>query len=228
MTSTFGMFAKFPEPGRVKTRLASAIGPSRAAELYRAFVEDLVAKFRGAADRRVLAFAPNTESTHVFFAKLAGTHYELWPQPDTSLEQRMESFFDRYAAGPVVLIGSDSPTLPQEFVELALQKLQQADCVLGPATDGGVYLIGLRSGWSRLFERVEWSTSRVLAQCIDGAKRHKVSVEVLPPWYDVDTLDDLNFLYGHIAAWEQCAPPHWQSLSQTRAVLDVIGNRPSL
>ena len=143
MTATFGMFVKFPEPGRVKTRLAAAIGAELAAEMYSAFLSDLIPRFRDIAARRILAYAPDDQRSREFFERLSGGSFELWAQPEGSLGDRMRSFFEAFGPEPVVLVGSDSPTLLRGDVELALSALHRVDCVLGPATDGGVYLIGL-------------------------------------------------------------------------------------
>lgn len=135
--TTLGMFVKAPEPGRVKTRLAAVIGDANAAELYRAFLTDLIERFRQTGDRRVLAYSPADDMTREFFRQLAGGDYDLWPQPDADLGTRMQTFFETFGPEPVVLIGSDSPTLPDESPAAAFELLERTDVVLGPATDGG-------------------------------------------------------------------------------------------
>ncbi len=222
MNSTFGLFVKFPEPGRVKTRLAKDLGDEMAAELYAAFLSDLSARFRDVSARRVLAYTPDDIQSRQFFEDLAGGQFELWAQPAGTLGERMRSFFEAFGPDPVVLVGSDSPTLLKGDVERALNALASVDCVLGPATDGGVYLIGLhRRPWS-LFDRVEWSTSRVLEQMLDEVQKVGASLEVLPLWYDIDTLEDLDFLRGHLAVLKMTQLPLWEEVAQTRRVLDVI------
>lgn len=202
MSSTFGMFVKYPEPGRVKTRLATTIGETAAAELYRAFLLDLVDRFRTAGHRRVLAYSPDNETTRVFFTELAAGAYELWPQPQGELGARMRAFFEHFGPFPTVLIGSDSPTLSKLYPEAAFRMLETTDVVLGPATDGGLYLIGLnqqRRTWP-IFDEIDWSTSKVLDQIMQRLAREQAQIEVLPPWYDVDEPTDLDFLRGHLSA----------------------------
>lgn len=228
MTATFGMFVKYPEPGRVKTRLAAAIGDGLAAQLYEAFLEDLIPRFQDIVARRVLAYTPDDERTRQFFQRLANGQYELWAQPDGTLGDRMRSFFAAFGPEPAVLVGSDSPTLKQCDVQRALSSLDSIDCVLGPATDGGVYLIGLRGGPWPIFEAVEWSTSRVLEQIIASVQQCGVAVEMLPPWYDIDTLEDVHFLRGHLAALQLTQDPVWQEVVRTRLMLDVIDGHPPL
>jgi uncharacterized protein len=222
---TFGMFVKSPEPGRVKTRLAAAIGDEWATALYRAFLIDLIPRYNDLRARRVLAYAPNDEVTYRYFEHLSQGAYELWPQPEGPLSRRMQIFFEAFGPGPTVLVGSDSPTLAKFDVEYALQRLQEVDCVLGPATDGGLYLIGLKGGPWPIFSNVKWSTSRVLEHVLAEARRCGASLEMLQLWYDVDTLDDVNFLRGHLAALKISQPNLLSDLEQTEIMLDVIDGR---
>ncbi|MBC7815343.1 MAG: TIGR04282 family arsenosugar biosynthesis glycosyltransferase [Planctomycetaceae bacterium] len=229
MTGTLGMFVKYPEAGRVKTRLAAQVGNELASRLYRAFLMDLVPRFRDIAVRRVLAYTPNDDRTRDSFERLSQGHYELWSQPEGTLGQRMEAFFETFGSGPTVLIGSDSPTLATIEVEEALRRLTEVDCVLGPTTDGGLYLIGLRGkSIARILRPIEWSTSHVLEQTLAEIRRCNFSWEVRPLWYDIDTLDDVNFLRGHLAVLQQMQPELWRELSQTGTVLDVLAAKPQL
>jgi hypothetical protein len=205
-----GLFVKQPVPGRVKTRLAAEIGAERAAELSAAFIADLVARFRTAADRRVLCYAPATEEARRHFESIAGTDFELWPQPETNLGERLARCFAlhlRQSDDRVVVIGSDSPTLPLEHVERAFELLGDADCVLGPATDGGYYLVGQRGRCRPIFDAIDWSTPRVLEQTVTRIADCGASLALLPPWYDVDTPDDLRLLAGHLRALQAAGGP---------------------
>jgi len=104
-----------------------------------------------------------------------------------------EDAFARGACNPV-LIGSDSPTLPGELIASASRALEAHDVVIGPAVDGGYYLIGLRRPCPRLFEGIDWSTDRVLAQTQQRAREAGLAVFYLPYWYDIDTAADLELL----------------------------------
>ena len=206
-TSALGVFVKYPQSGRVKTRLAAAWGKQRAADLYAAFVADTLDQFRSTADRRWICYTPATPAAVDYFTDLARGDYELWPQPEGELGERLVAFFDAcFASGSqrVVLIGSDSPTLPKEYVEQALERLAAHDavnaCVLGPATDGGYYLVGLRERLLPIFSGIEWSTPHVLRQTIARLSECSATLALLPPWYDVDTPDDVELLRGHLAA----------------------------
>jgi len=194
-----GMFARYPEPGRVKTRLAERLGAHAAADIYRAFLGDLARRLRHCADRRVLCYTPADALARQYFAALGAGDFELWSQPDGELGQRMFAFFTEYlqAEARVVLIGSDAPTLPRETLKQAFSALDQVDCVLGPATDGGYYLLGLRVVRSELFSGIAWSTAGVLAQTVERIRAAGLTLRLLQPWYDVDTWNDLRFLDGH-------------------------------
>lgn len=191
----FGMFAKYWEPGQVKTRLAAALGGEPASQIYRHFVTTLVTRFRGCADTRVLCFTPQEQAPA--FVALAGAEWTAKPQAQGDLGARMASFFEdcfRNGAEQVVLIGSDSPTLPAGYVASAFGLLHDADVVLGPTDDGGYYLVGAARGVAGIFEGIDWSTPRVWEQTVARLGALGLSHATLPSWYDVDELVDLKRL----------------------------------
>jgi hypothetical protein len=201
--NVLGIFVKHPIPGLVKTRLAAKLGIDGAAKLYAAFINDLSNRFREIGDRRVLCYAPNDESAQEYFRNLAGEDFGLWPQPETSLGDRMARFFSvSFVANAqrVVVIGSDSPTLPADLVTQAFDRLKSHDCVLGPATDGGYYLIGQSRRTWPIFDGIDWSSRRVLQQTVARVAESGAGLALLTPWYDVDTADDLELLRGHLQA----------------------------
>ncbi|MGQ0635351.1 MAG: TIGR04282 family arsenosugar biosynthesis glycosyltransferase [Planctomycetaceae bacterium] len=201
--ATFAIFAKQPIAGEVKTRLAASLGEEQAAAISAAFLADLVDRFRLMGARRFLCHAPATDASRDYFRALGRDDYDLWPQPAGDLGQRLAQFFDdRFRASDerVVVIGADSPTLPREFVERAFERLEDADVVLGPATDGGFYLVGQRAPGKAIFEAIEWSSPRTLGQTVDGIKRAGARLALLPPWYDVDTPEAVHMLRGHVEA----------------------------
>jgi rSAM/selenodomain-associated transferase 1 len=184
----------------VKTRLAPA-DPAWGARAAHAALLDTLGKLSGLSVRRMIAFAPAESAAD--FAALAGHAFEIVPQGEGDLGKRIARFIaDRLNEGAeaVVVIGADSPTLPPEFVAQAFQLLQGADIVLGPACDGGYYLIGCRGLLPPIFEDVAWGTSQVLAQTIGRLSESTWRLALLPPWYDVDTPADWSFLCGHVAA----------------------------
>src|SRR5436190_14773481 len=204
---TIGMFVRHPVPGRVKTRLAAELGDQRACAIYAAFLSDLVARFGHAGTQRFLCFTPDDGTARLYFEELARDKFELWPQPDGDLGARLQCFFGEHLRTPadrVIVIGSDSPTLPQEYLDRAFDELTRADCVLGPATDGGYYLIGMTDRVWPVFENVSWSEARVLDQTVARVVACGARLALLPVWYDVDTPDDLQVLAGHMRALAAC------------------------
>ena len=195
----FGMFAKYWEPGRVKTRLAASLGDVAASEVYYAFLECLVERFASVGDRRVLVYAPADCEHH--FAQLAGDQFQLQPQSPGDLGARMQSYFEqaqRAGMQRVVVVGSDSPSLPASYVEQAFERLQEFPCVLGPSRDGGYYLLGLAGQLPPIFADLPWSTDRVLELTRARLRAADCTWCELPEWYDVDAADDLAALRGEL------------------------------
>ncbi len=194
-----GMFAKFWRAGEVKTRLAAEIGDQRASEIYRGFLNALVRRLRSAGDRRVIAFTPRANQTD--FASLAGGDWSLVPQAVGDLGCRMSHFFHSTLArynGSVVLIGSDSPTLPVEYVNRAWELLREVPAVLGPSRDGGYYLIGMSRPIPCVFTDIAWGSSEVWEQTVSRLRESGCAFASLPIWYDVDELDDLRALQAEL------------------------------
>lgn len=194
MSTLLGMFAKFWQPGQVKSRLAARIGNERAAGVQRLFVETLIRRFASVAQKRVLCYSPSDR--HEEFRRAAGNRWQVEAQVSGNLGQRMETFFARslQQAERVVLIGSDSPDLPREFVDQAFAALADCDVVLGPAEDGGYYLVGAARRVPAIFEGIGWSTSRVWDQSVERLRAAGTSWHALPEWYDVDDLAGLKAL----------------------------------
>jgi len=203
----FGIFAKYPHPGKVKTRLAKNLGEETACELYRAFLGDLVSRLGTHFQKQcVLCFTPDDSDSNRFFGILSDlAEISHWPQPEGDLGTRLSAFFDeQFQRGTekAIVIGSDSPTLPVPLVENAFEQLSHFDCVLGPSVDGGFYLLGLSHFVADIFQDIDWSTTRVLEQVVTQIEKSNTNFSLLPPWYDVDSLDDLRFLRGHLQALE--------------------------
>ena len=195
-----GVFAKEPVPGRVKTRLAADTSPEWAAAVARAFLVDTLRRLANVNARRVVAFAPR--EAEGFFGSIAGPAFERIPQSEGDLGRRMSDFCATQlhaGARKVVLVGTDSPSLPVAFVEEAFAALDGADVVLGPATDGGYYLLGVRT-LPPVFEGLPWGTAEVLGETVARLRSPDWRVRLLPPWYDIDTRDDWRMLRGHLAA----------------------------
>ncbi len=190
-------FVKAPEKGRVKTRLAASLGQDGAVELYRRFVEDLLAMLDTLDVEVACCYQP--VEAEAALRRWLGRYRWLVAQRGTDLGRRMENAF-RYAFGQgvarAVLIGSDSPDLAPEIIEQAFDGLQRHDAVIGPSSDGGYYLLGFTAECflPEVFEDICWSTDRVCDQTMCVLDRHERDVSVLPQWHDIDTPSDLNEL----------------------------------
>ena len=210
----FGIFAKFWQPGRVKTRLAARIGHQAASRVYRAFIEVLIDRLGDCGDRRVLAYWPE-DCRDDFFA-IAGQNWVLERQSDGDLGQRMASYFQtafKSGAGRVVLIGSDSPTIPTAYIERAFALLEHQRVVLGPTRDGGYYLVGAADYVPPIFEDISWSSSAVWQQTVSHLSRCRIGFAQLPEWYDVDDSSDLIHLRDHLCQLVEDMPYYrtlWQ------------------
>jgi rSAM/selenodomain-associated transferase 1 len=199
--NVLGLFAKWPRPGAVKTRLAAQTSPDFAARVAMAFLLDSLERYgRWTRATRMLVFAPREEEAN--FARVAGG-WQLEPQCDGDLGNRLHNFFARQferGSQRVVAIGTDSPTLTPTVVPTALDLiLNKSDVVIGPATDGGYYLIGMKGPRPELFTGINWSGPDVLEQTIARLDPALIA-SFLAPWYDVDTLNDWRMLRGHLAA----------------------------
>jgi rSAM/selenodomain-associated transferase 1 len=193
-----GIFAKAPFPGQVKTRLAEATSAAFAADLAEAFLLDVLERYRNIEARRLLVVTPDERAE--WFATRA-TEYEVERQGEGDLGARLAAFFERHAgAGHVLVLGTDSPNLPIAWVQRAFSLLEEKDVVLGPALDGGYYLLAARAFFPGLFHLRGWGGPDVLAQTVARVGEARLRLGLLPPWYDVDTIEDCRFLWRHLQA----------------------------
>ncbi len=225
------VMAKYPRPGSVKTRLCPPLNHQSAALLSLAFIRDAIGLAEGVScDARYLAVHP--EYLAASLKEEIGSEMAVIPQEGNDLGERMFSvvrraFFegtwksalrasDRAVDGKhLVIIGSDSPTLPIDFVNLAFVRLQEFDLAIGPSSDGGYYLIGMSKPVREIFEGVEWGSDGALQQTMKKAKMAGLSVCELPEWYDIDTPKDLSRLKAELARRHDVA-------KNTRAILDRL------
>lgn len=204
------VYARPPRPGEAKTRLAPVLGADGAAELYRCFVSDTLAHARSAAQPvSIWSSRPDDGA----LAALAGD-LPIHEQVGADLGARMAGTLARLTgeAGAAILIGTDAPTLPASYLGRAAAVLAQADLVLGPAADGGYYLVGVRGSVPAVFQGIPWSTRAVLATTLSACRAAGTRVVMLPPWYDVDTPEDLSVLRAHLRVDPRAAPATSRSL----------------
>jgi rSAM/selenodomain-associated transferase 1 len=189
------VFVRAPRAGRVKTRLAAAIGDEAALRVYRRLAEHTLAEARALAAEGVAVrvhYAPADAADAVRAWLGAGPLY--LPQADGDLGVRMKDAFTRAfddGAGRVVIVGSDLPEVSAPLLRRAFEQLDAHPAVIGPARDGGYYLLGLRGMIGGIFDGIEWSTSTVLRATLERFSAAGVQPAALEVLADVDTVDDL-------------------------------------
>jgi len=195
------IFVRSPDKGSVKTRLTAVLDGDTVVELYRRFVLDLLRTLSHGNFGLRICFYPAEAGRKL--ADWLGEGYVCNAQQGKDLGERMENAFHAaFAEGfqKVLIIGSDSPDLPGELFEEAINALASKDAVIGPALDGGYYLIGFNSDrfLTEVFRGIDWGMSTVFQQTMGVLNRHGYAVHVLPQWRDMDTYDDLiAFLRNH-------------------------------
>lgn len=188
------IFVKAPRPGTVKTRLAESIGPDAACAAYVELVEVLLQKL-AAVPRVDLRFTPDDAALEI--TSWLRPNWQLLPQGPGDLGARLLLAFEdafRHGARRVVIIGSDCPHVAPGHIAEAWRQLEQYDVVLGPATDGGYWLIGLKEIQPALFQHIPWSQAHVLQTTIDRAVKATLRVQLLNEFSDVDTKEDWDQL----------------------------------
>lgn len=217
MHTSLTLFGRAPVPGRTKTRLIPARGAGGAAELYAAFVRDVVRTARG-FEQATLSFWSADDDGSKDSARLDSLTGGMprCVQPEGDLGARMLAALEagqmagqaagQSAAPAALVIGTDAPTLPLTHLASGREALQGADIVLGPSSDGGYYLIGARRTAPGMFDGVRFSTRYTLADTRRACAAAGLSVALLSPWYDVDTPADLALLRAHLTLDPEAAP----------------------
>jgi len=205
------VFAKTPKPGKVKTRLLAAVSAEVAAALHAACIEDTLRLARKVRGCDVFVFAAGGTS---YFRKLgkklgSGARVQVWPQRGDDLGARMESAFRKcFAAGyrEAVVIGTDTPWMGAQRVRRVFAELKTNDGVIGPAEDGGYYLLGTRRMATEIFRGIPWSTERVLGLTLKKTAALKLRTKLLRRDFDLDRPEDLKRAAGMLKRRPQAAP----------------------
>ena len=191
------IFAKVPAAGRVKTRLTPPFPPDEAAAVYEACLHDVVALAARERARVELWYHDDALAEHYFSSDFP--HITQFRQCAGNLGDKLSDAFARsFADGAqrVLILGSDVPTLPDSVLSAALDDVRESDVVIGPALDGGYYLVGLNAqAWPRaqtLFQDIMWSTDSVLRTTAKKTAAAELELRMLPGWYDVDTIEELR------------------------------------
>lgn len=185
------IFVKNMVAGKVKTRLAATIGDTAVMQVYKKLVKHTYQVTQPlSCDKHVYynAYVEQEDCWHKYKKAL---------QQGNDLGEKMNFAFEqcfKQAYTPVIIIGSDCPELTTDIIQQAFNALQQYDVVVGPAADGGYYLIGMKHAHSQLFQQMQWSTASVCAETINRCKRLALTYVLLPLLHDVDEEKDLIYL----------------------------------
>jgi rSAM/selenodomain-associated transferase 1 len=189
------IFSRYPEPGKTKTRMIPALGKEGAAQLQRQMTEHTLCQAK-----KLGSYRPITVEVHFaggdrqLMQEWLGSEITYYQQVIGNLGQRMYAAISHaFAVGrtKVVVIGTDCPEIAPSLLTKTFDALEQNDLVLGPAKDGGYYLIGLKCAIPQLFEQIQWGTDQVLAQTKNIANKSGLDIYYLPVLADVDRPEDL-------------------------------------
>jgi len=224
------IMAKASLAGNVKTRLVPPLTYEEAAELNSCCLADVAANVAAAAERVALQpfAAYDPPGSAAFFDELLPDCFRLLPPKEATIGRSLlHASRDLFGVGYafVCLVNADSPTLPTEYLVEAVHRLQQPGdrVVLGPAADGGYYLIGLKQFHARLFDEIDWSTERVYRQTLDRAEEIGLAVSPLPQWYDVDDERTLLQLCSELLA--RIGGASGYPALRTRCFLEALANK---
>lgn len=193
------IFIKSPEREKVKSRLASVIGDETALTLYKSFILDIIETLqRGNFPLKIFFYPPDSREA---LENWIGHNCDYIPQEGGDLGERMKNaFIQSFSEGleKVLLIGSDIPDLTGAVVNEAFESLDNHDAVIGPASDGGYYLIGFKKSTflPDTFQGITWSNDSVFRKTMGVFNEARLRFHILPEWGDVDTMDDLRSLFG--------------------------------
>ena len=189
MYPTLIIFIKNPELGKAKTRLAQSVGPEKALQIYLALLGHTREVAQAVPARRMLFYSSFVDVKDAWPA----ADFDKYLQASGGLGERMEeafrSAFDEQQ-GPVLIIGSDCAQLTSTIVQQGIEALATHDFVIGPAEDGGYYLLGMREFHPEVFQGVRWSTASVFSQTEAIIQEHQWSLALLPTLSDIDYLED--------------------------------------
>ncbi|VAX37370.1 hypothetical protein MNBD_UNCLBAC01-900 [hydrothermal vent metagenome] len=188
------IFAREPKDGKTKTRLLKDLDVKTVTQLYKTFLRKTFAIAKGTPNTEHFIYYAGTGSSIPFLRKYKNS-FILRRQIGDNLGIRMHHAFtycSKQKFNKIILIGTDCLTLTTQDIQKAFDKLNRYDCVLGPAKDGGYYLIGLNHPQKKLFENIPWSTDSVLMQTIKQLQSLKKTYSLLRKQEDIDTIESLK------------------------------------
>ena len=189
------VFVKDPIPGKVKTRLCPPFSYDQAAILYKSFAEDVLESALQVKNANIFAAYAGEKSPTSLLEKRPKISSFRQEGPDLGFKL-MNAFKTAFAEknSKAAIIGSDAPQISPRIAEEAFEALEIADMVLGPAEDGGYYLIALKRIIPELFFEIPWSTEKVLSETLSRAQNLGLKIKLLPTLFDIDNYDNLQKL----------------------------------
>ena len=223
------VMGKASAPGRTKTRLVPPLSAAQAADMNTAFLKDMIGNLLHAG--REIPIAPyvafGPAGSEPFFRSCLPPDLPLiecsLPHFGACLDRAITSLLER-GHGSACVLNSDSPTLPTRLLVAAARALADLNdgVVIGPSTDGGYYLLGVKRAHRCLFDEIEWSTPRVFEQTLQRAAQSSLSVTVLEPWYDVDDAEGLGRLRADLRVAVGALPADQYEAPCTRTALSRL------
>ncbi len=217
------LFVKYPEKGKVKTRLSARIGDETTLNLYRCFVSDLIGTLVNSRYTFKIAFSPPDSEEQII--SWLGSEHTYTPQMGGDLGQRMENAFrETFSEGfnEVLVIGTDIPDISPSLIDKAFEALENSDAVIGPCFDGGYYLIGftVKNFLSDIFRGITWSTEEVIRETLDVFLKNGYTVHVLPKLRDIDRIEDLRAFYRGSMEMRR---NYSKTLTYLASIVDILG-----
>jgi rSAM/selenodomain-associated transferase 1 len=198
-TDSIIIFVRYPRKGQVKTRLAETTSSEFALNFYKLCAENLIRNIKKVPSvNRCIFYSNKNEKLEVI--NWLGSKLLFAPQEGDGLGSRMKNAFEKvFSAGSqkVIIVGTDIPELSKEIIMKAFEMLDSYDVVIGPAKDGGYYLLGMKKMNAELFEKIEYSTSSVLSETMTKIKELNLYYHLLPELNDIDTEKDLINWLNH-------------------------------
>ncbi len=201
-------FSRLPEPGRVKPRLAADLGDNRALAVYESMLRDLIASIgNSTSDLEIELLWPPTPWANGAALRRAFAHHAVAMQTGADLSDRLSMAFSErfffHRTEKIIAIGVDDPTLSRDLIDHAFALLDSCEWVIGPAEDGGYYLIGCRAGAfdPEIFQDIAWGTDTVLDATMSKIAKSERTVALLPERCDIDTAADLE-RYARATGWQ--------------------------
>jgi hypothetical protein len=229
MTTALVLLAKEPVEGRIKTRLARTIGGHYSAKMAECFLRDVLALARDLpVGLKSVAYQP--DEARDYFRELVKPllEFSTFPQKGNDPGERLTNILQHeFTAGAqhVVILETDVPTLPGEYIMKAFEELKKADFVLGPTFDGGVYLVGASIPSATPFTAVPWFTPQVFRKMVHNISSAGLKLALTPPWYDIDTEHGFEMLRAHLAALSYAGAK--DAATHTAAWLTTMENHPA-